>query len=59
MNETIDGGVAPGKGVARDQILVDPLGQKPLLDGERDLGPVNLAEAAAASVGAGGRNGWV
>jgi hypothetical protein len=44
--------------MACDQILIDPLSREALLDGQGDLGQVSLAETAATSAGAGGRNGW-
>ncbi len=59
VDEAFDRRIAPGKGVAYDQILIDPLGREALLDSQGDLGQVNLAETATTSAGAEGRNGWV
>ncbi len=58
VDEAFDRRVAPAKGVACDQILIDPLSREALLDSQGDLGQVNLAETAATSAGADGRNGW-
>ena len=58
VDEAFGRRVAPGKGVACDQILIDPLSREALLDSQGDLGQVNLAETAATRAGAGGRNGW-
>ena len=58
VDEAFDRRIAPGKGVACDQILIDPLSREALLDSQGDLGLVNLAETAATRAGAGGRNGW-
>ena len=46
-----------GKGVACDQILIDPLSREALHDSQGDLGQVNLAETKATRAGAEGRNG--
>ena len=62
VDEAFDRRVAPGKGMACDQILIDPLSREALLDSQGDLGQVHLAETAetaATSAGANGRNGWV
>ncbi len=58
VDEAFDRRLAPSKGVACDQILIDPLSREALLDSQGDLGQVSLAETAATSAGAGGRNGW-
>jgi len=58
VDEVFDRHIAPGEGMACDQILIDPLSREALLDGQGDLGQVSLAETAATSAGAGGRNGW-
>ena len=58
VDEAFDRRIAPGKGVACDQILIDPLSREALLDSQGDLGQVNLAETTATRVGADGRNGW-
>ena len=59
VDEAFDRRVAPSRGVACDQILIDPLSREALLDSQGDLSQVNLAETAATSAGAEGRNGWV
>jgi hypothetical protein len=58
VDEAFDRCLAPGKGMACDQIRIDPLSRVALLYSQGDLGQVNLAETAATRVGAGGRNGW-
>ena len=58
VDEAFDRRVAPSKGVACDQILIDPLSREALLDSQGDLSQVNLAETPATSGGAEGRNGW-
>ena len=59
VDEAFDRRVAPSRGVACDQILIDPLSREALLDSQGDLSQVNLAETAATRAGAEGRNGWV
>ena len=58
VDEAFDRRIAPGEGMACDQILIDPLSREALLDSQGDLGLVNLAATAATRAGAGGRNGW-
>ena len=38
VDEAFDRRIAPGKGVAYDQILIDPLSREALLDSQSDLG---------------------
>jgi len=58
-HEALHRRVVPGESMVGDQILVDPLGREPLLDGHADHRAEYLALAATTGHRAGGRNGRV